>query len=205
MTKARIEFGFTIRNGTNICLTSGTWRVWVRKEDAYIAPTKLGGMWKCSLRGDLEHPSSRNPVSRRLNRSLWKFVPTPFVNGRRLAFVVCTFRDALLRDFVDQNAMHVAVEDRWDQVNLGCVWMTEPHTDISSTDECLLGGPLVLASGRRVWVTAKTESISGGKPEPQAIASIIEPTILGAHGVAAPGVIHRGVRLAYGALAPVCR
>ena len=201
VAKEKLQFAFTIVDGPNAGLTSGSWRVWVRNEDTYIAPAALGGIWKCSLHGDVawqwaatkEHMDSPNPVWRGPDRAPWKFVPTAMVDGGRLAFAICTFRHALLPGELDPRDIHIRVDDRWDQVTLACVWMTEPG--VSLTDDRLIGGPLTLASGRQVWVTAKTEPLPGGTPEAQAIASMLEPAVPGADDVTAPGVFHRGVHI----------
>ena len=202
MAKQKIQFAFTITDGANAGLTSGSWRLWVRKEDTYIAPAHLGGMWKCSLHGDVawqwavtkEHAESgRLPVWTGQDRAPWKFEPTPFVSGGRLAFVICTFRNALLPLPLDPEDVHIRVEDRWDQVTLGCLWMTEPGTSLEG--DRLVDRPLTLQSGRRVWLTAKTEALTNGEPEPLAVSSMLEPAIPGVHDVSAPGVFHRGVHL----------
>jgi len=202
VAKPKIRFAFTIAEGPNAGLTSGSWRVWVSKEDTYIAAAEIGGMWKCSLHGDdawqwaitQEEAASDDPVWVGADRAPWKYKPPPFLNGHRLAFVICTFRHALLPRDIDPHDVHIRVEDRWDQVTLACIRMTEPGFTVS--DDRIIGGPLALASGRQVWVTAKTEPLPGGEPEPQAISSMLEPAIPGAHDVAAPGVFHRGVHVA---------
>ena len=202
MPKQRIQFAFTIAQGPNAGLTSGSWRLWVRKEDTYIAPADLGGIWKCSLHGDeswqwavtTEHlASGESPVWRGPDRAPWKYEATPFVNGHRLAFVICTFRHALRPLPLDPADMHIRVQDRWDEVTLGCLWMTEPGVAFDA--DRIVGGPLALASGRQVWLTARTEAIGDAEPEPLAVSSMLEPAIPQVHGVRAPGVFHRGVHL----------
>jgi hypothetical protein len=73
------------------------------------------------------------------------------------------------------------------------VWMTEPSISIESPR--LVGGPLSLRSGRRVWVTAGTEEVMGGRPEPIPATAIVEPVWPAEHGVTAPGVFIRGAHI----------
>ena len=175
----------------------------MHREDTYLAPTDLGHMWKLSLHSDVawrwaltqEHVASgAAPVWPEPDRAPWKFEPPPFVNGGRLAFVICTFRHALLPLPISPKDVHIRVEDRWDQVTLGCVWMTEPGVEFR--ENRLVGQPLQLTSGRRVWLSAKTEPLPGGQREPLAVSSMLEPVTPGKQDVAAPAVFHRGVHLA---------
>jgi hypothetical protein len=136
--KQIIRFAFTINEGPNAGLTSGGWRVWVNKEDTYITPAEAGDTWKCSLHADAawrwavttEHLRSSNPVWTEPDRAPWKFKPTDFVNGRRLAFVICTFRHALLPLALKPKDLHIPFEDRWDRAILANIWMAEPGVEI---------------------------------------------------------------------------
>jgi hypothetical protein len=199
----KIRFAFTIPDGPNAYLTSGSWRLWVHKEDTYLAPAELGHMWKLSLHGDeawrwavtREHiASGASPVWPAADRAPWIFDPPAFVNGVRLAFVIATFRHALLPLPISPKDLHIAVEDRWDSLTLGCIWMTEPGVELNLRRP--VGEPLELTSGRRVWLGAKTELLLGAEPEPLAISSMLEPAIPGRDDVTAPGVFHRGVHVA---------
>lgn len=174
---------------------------WVstNKDDTYIAPAGLGGKWNCSLHRDVawrwavttEELTSPNPVWRSQDRAPWKFEPTPFVDGVRLAFVNCTFRHAPLPLPLDPRDEQIRVNDRWDQVTQARIWMSEPHIELS--DDRLIADPLLLDSGRHVWVKAATEALPEGKPEPLAVGSMLEPAVPGVLDVLAPGVFHRGV------------
>ncbi len=115
------------------------------------------------------------------------------MNGGRLAFVIGTFRHALLPLHLDPRDVHIRVRDRWDEITLACVWMTEPGLDL--TGDRMIGGPLPLTSGRCVWVTAKTEKITPATPQPLAVSSMLEPVWPGQHNVSSPGVLHHGVYL----------
>jgi hypothetical protein len=201
--KKKLRFAFTIPAGPNAGLTSGSWRVWTNGEDTYIAAAALGHMWKASLHGDIawriavtsENVLSDDPVLPSWHdRAPWKFAPTKFAEGRRLAFAIGVLRGALGPYPLDVKDLHIAVDDRWDQVTVGYIWMTEPGVDLGQVSR-LVGDPLSLASGRRVWLVAGTEEIPGGEPEPQAAGSMIEPRLPETHEVSAPGFLVRGVHL----------
>lgn len=202
MAKQMLRFAFTIADGPNAGQTSGGWRVWTLKEDTYIAPAGVGHMWKCSLHGDAawrwavttEHiKSGEAPVWPDADRAPWKFEPPPFVDGRRLAFVICTFRHALLPRPVDPNSLHIRVADRWDEATLAYIWMTEPGVELERLRP--IGDPMMLRSGRRVWVEAGVAPVPDGTDEPQAISSMLEPVVPGPDGPTAPGVFHKGVHV----------
>jgi hypothetical protein len=73
--------------------------------------------------------------------------------------------------------------------------MTELGVD-AHPDWTLVGGPLPLASGRRVWVTSSFEQIEPADPEPVAPGTMIEPVTPETHGVASPGWLVKGVQIA---------
>lgn len=122
----------------------------------------------------------------------WVFTPTPFVNGIRLAFVIAVTRGALRPELPDSKDTVVAVEDRWDRLPALCIWMTEPEVTF---DRPVIGGPLPLDGGRQVWVAARVEPIDAIEPEPVPASAMIEPMSPESHGVAAPGILVRGVHL----------
>lgn len=201
MARPKIAFAFTIEDGRDRGLTSGGWRVWTRHEDTYIVATSLGHVWKTSLHGDSawrlavtqEHLATENPVWTERDRAPWKFAPTPFVDGLRLAYVVAACRHALLPRALDLKEVQIRVEDRWDQLTMAKIWMTEPGLTFDAPR--LIGGPLPLASGRSVWVSADVEELPGGEPEPIAVSSMIEPLWPEEHGVPAPGLLLKGLHI----------
>ncbi|MFJ8730340.1 hypothetical protein [Streptomyces bauhiniae] len=201
MAKKKIKFAFTIQHGENRGLTSGSWRVWTNKEDTYVTAVTLGDMWKVSLHGDSawrvavtsEHMRSENPIwPKTQDRAPWKFEPTRFVDGHRLAFVIATTRGALIPGPISTDDVHIAVEDRWDVITMAQIWMTEPGVDIPSGVR-LTGGPLALASGRRVWVIADIQEVPKAQESGAAVGNMIEPLLPTTHDVSAPGLILRGV------------
>ncbi|WUA08674.1 hypothetical protein OG225_02710 [Nocardia sp. NBC_01377] len=199
-SRNRLRFAFTIREGQHAGWTSGSWRVWVNKEDTYIAAASIGGIWKASLHGDVawriaqtsENARSENPIiDPSIGRNLWEFDPVPFEDGGRMAFAIAPLRASYLPREIDTKDVHIAVEDRWDQIAVAYVWMTEPGIDFDADRR--VGGPLTLTSGRRVWVSAGTEQVDQLE-EYDIVGSMIEPTIPGKHDVAAPGFVVRGLR-----------
>lgn len=203
ISKRKIRFAFTIQEGRNAGLTSGSWFVKTHVEDVYIAGKAISGIWKVSLHGDQawrlaltsEHVKTGEPpqLPNELDRAGWTFQPPPFVDGRRLAFAIAATRGALLPIGLDEQDLHIAVEDRWDQLTVAYLWMTEPAVELDRPAR-RIGEPLLLASGRRVWLTAGVERVAG-EPEPIAVGSMVEPMTQDAHGVTAPGLMLKGVRL----------
>ena len=128
------------------------------------------------------------------DRAPWIWEPTPFVKGIRLAFAIAVTRGAMLDCPADGKDQHrIVVEDRWDLLTLAKIWMTEPGVDLPI--EPLMDQPMQLASGRRVWITAGWEELTGGEPEPLCDGAIVEPYTPGVQDVSAPGLFVRGLRL----------
>lgn len=203
-TKQGIRFTFTISEGPSAGLTTGAFKLWTRKEDTYLAPVELGGIWKLSLHADsvwrwavtTEHMTAPNPIAPGPGRMAFDYEPVVFEGGRRLAFTICAFRHALLPRELDPKALHLGVNDSWQEVTLAGIWMTEPGVELERARP--VGEPLTLASGRRVWVSAWTEPVPDGEPEPQAVSSMIEFALPGKHAVNGPGVFLRGVHVDHG-------
>lgn len=198
------RFTFTIAEGPNAGLTTGAFKLWTRKEDTYLAPVELGGIWKLSLHADsvwrwavtTEHMAGQDPIVPGPGRMAFDYEPVEFDGGRRLAFTICTFRHALLPRELDKKALHVRVNDSWQEVTLAGIWMTEPGVELERSRP--VGEPLILDSGRRVWVSAWTEAVPDGEPEPQAVSSLIEFAMPAKHAVRGPGVFLRGVHVDHG-------
>lgn len=196
-----IKFAFTIADGPNAGLSTGPFKLWTRKEDTYLTPVDLGGIWKLSLHSDAvwrwaitsEHLRSPGRLVQGPGRVGFDYEPVEFEGGMRLAFTVCAFRHSLRPCTLDSEAHHIRVNDSWQEVTLAGIWMTEPGVVLEC--ERPVGEPLSLSSGRRVWVSAWTEPLPGGEPEPPAVSSMIEFASPGRHGVRGPGVFLRGVRV----------
>jgi len=172
-------FNGTLRTGNNITATS------------------VGSMWKASLHGDdswrialtAENERSKNPMLPGGHKDApWQFEPTTFDAGHRLAFAVAVARAAFRAEAVPANEVVIPVEDRWDRLPIAYVRMTEPGVQLM-TEQQLVGGPLPLASGRQVWVTAGSEVIAPVEPEPVPVGSMIRPLAPVEDEVAAPGLI----------------
>ena len=201
--KPMLRFAFTIAEGPNAGLTSGPWRAWTKGEDCYITPRAPDDVWKVSLHSDVawrlamtsEHVASGElpHLPEGVDRAMWKFKPTEFVDGRRLAFAIATTRAALLPGALIETDLHIAVRDRWDEVTVAYFWMTEPDVELSGVDR-RVGEPLLLQSGRRLWLSAGVEQVSG-EPEPMADGAVIVPMSPENDDVAAPGLMIKGVRL----------
>ena len=204
MTKTpRIRFSFQILQGPSKGLVCGGWRVWTHAEDTYITAKSLRDTWKVSLHGEswwacaVTKENSRRPdtiLPTELDRSVWTFRPTPFVDGRRLAFAIAVCRHGMLSDTVDPAEEIIEVPDRWDRITIAAVRMTEPGA-APDPSWSIVGEPLHLASGRTVWVTQSTESIEPTQPEPTAAGALIRPLSPETSDVTAPGWLVTGVHI----------
>lgn len=202
--KPRLRFVFTIAEGPNAGLTSGPWRAWTKGEDCYIVPRAPDDVWKVSLHVDAawrlamtsEHVASGKPPQLPegvVDRAMWKFQPTKFVHGRRLAFAIAATRSAMLPGALSETDLHIAVRDRWDEVTVAYFWMTEPDVELVGGDR-RVGEPLLFQSGRRLWMSAGVEQVVG-QPEPMAQGAMIAPMSPENDDVAAPGLMLKGLRL----------
>lgn len=201
----RVRFAFRLVDGPEAGLSCGGWRVWTNAEDTYITATSLHDTWKVSLHGDewwaaqvtKENAAREDTVLPAGHpRAIWRFQPTAFVDGHRVAFAIGAFRHALLPEGADSRETVIGVPDRWDVLTLALVRMTEP--DVEPDPEWnVVGGPLPLTSGRRVWVTSHAEAIPPSEPEPMAVSTMIEPWTPETHGVISPGWIVRGVHVTW--------
>lgn len=105
VAEQKVGFAFTItEDGPSQGLTSGPWRVKVTKNDVYIYAKELGDKWKTSLHGDSAwrtavtsetHRSDTPILPPDEDRAPWKYTPTEFKNGVRLAFVLACTRGLL--------------------------------------------------------------------------------------------------------------
>jgi hypothetical protein len=204
----RLRYAFAITTGPNAGLRVGGWRLWTHQEDTYIAVK--GNPWKASLHADAswrvavtsEHQGSgRLPVVPGGRATSWDFTPTRFESGGRLAFVIAVFRNALIEQQPDPKETLIEVADRWDRLTAIYVWMTESGVTLNAA--AVVGGPLPLNSGRRVWITAGEESIPPSDPEPVPAGALIEPLGPANDDVTAPGFLVRGVNLGGGLLSEV--
>lgn len=197
MAKAKARFAFAITAGPNAGMACSGWRVWTSREDTYITATSVGSMWKASLHGDeswrialtAENERSDSPMLPGGHKNApWEFERTSFVDGHRLAFAVAAARDAFRPEVVPANETVIPVEDRWDRLPIAYIRMTEPGVQLA-TDQLHVGGPLPLASGRQVWITAGSEQVAPSEPEPVPAGSMIKPLVPAVDGVAAPGLM----------------
>lgn len=207
--KSKTRFAFTIKDGTNAGSTSGPWVVWTHKDDIYIAPEELSGMWKVSLHGDAawrlamtaEHVASgiEPQLPQGVDRAMWKWVTDelpapPFVDGVRLTFVVATTRAALLSSRpLDDRSQHIAVDDRWDVLTMVRFLMTEPGVELTDVPRPV-GRSMLLSNGRRLWMAVATESVVG-EPEVGIEGAMVEVMSPATHDVSVPGLLLKGLRL----------
>lgn len=87
------------------------------------------------------------------------------------------------------------VNDRWDQIAVVYVTMTEPDVDQHHIPG-LLTEPMHLMNGPLVWLHAGIEFVPDTPPEPVPV-SILVASLSPDHGddVSAPGLILRGIHL----------
>lgn len=178
--------------------------MWCTGEDTYITSKTLAGTWKTSLHGDeawrtavtSENMRSSSPsLPLGSDRAPWKYDVPPFLEGKRLAFVVAATRSAMLPGRKSQKEIQIPVEDKWNVIQLVRIWMTEPGVNLENLD--FIGPPLELQSGRRVWIDTVTEDIPewDASPEKSARGSLVEVLTPQLHGTKSPGLLVRGFRL----------
>lgn len=201
--KQLIRFCFVATSAEGERLTSGGWRVWVNKDDIYLTAKSVADRWKVSLHGDRawrlavtrEHHGQPDSVWRDPDRAPWKFSPTEFVDGIRQTFAVGVTRGALLPSpSADRHEQEVKVPDRWDVLGVVYLWTTEGQASLADRED-LFAGPLEMAGGRRLWLTAVCEKLPAGDPEPPSVSTMIEPLWPEKHGVPVPGLLVRGVHV----------
>ncbi|WCS17760.1 hypothetical protein MML61_23750 [Mycobacterium marinum] len=199
--RERLRYAFAITRGKNAGLGCGGWRIWTHCEDTYIAAK--GNPWKASLHADeswrvavtSEHVASgKLPVVPGGRATSWEFEPTVFSGGGRLAFAVAVTRNALVQLDIDPQETVIEVADRWDRLTLLYLWMTEAGVTLESPGP-ILGGPLPLSSGRRVWVTAGEENIASCEPVPVPAGQIVMLKSPGEDDVASPGFLVCGLNI----------
>jgi len=204
MRSAMTRFTFSIIEGPNAGHSCGGWRIWTNNEDTYITAKSIGHAWKVSLHGDRcwrmaatkEHvENSPAPLVASRDEVVFKFTPTTFdEHGVRLAFVVAVLRGALRPEQLHNKESQLRVEDRWDRITKASVWMTEVGITDLQVDR-RIAGPLPLASGRNVWVSAGSEPIAPTDPEPIPATSIIRPMRPEVDDVNCPGLMVVGAHL----------
>jgi hypothetical protein len=201
---SRLRYAFAVTRGLDAGRRCGGCRIWTHRQNTYITAKTFGGVWKTSLHADeswrlavtSEHEKSGNqpvvPGGRR--DTPWKFSPTEFDGGGRLAFVVAVTRNSLIPQPIDPRETVIEVEDRWDRMTMLYVWMTEPGVTLESPGP--VGGPLLLLSGRQVWVTSGDEVTAPYEPEPMPAGLMIQPLSPGKEDqVSAPGFLVRGMNI----------
>ena len=203
--KKHWRFLLQITDGSNAGLGAGPWRLWVHKDDIYLAATGQEDTIKVSLHESgkwrvaytAEHMTGEHPLwSRTADRAAWKFDAPPFVDGVQEAFVVATVRPALTRVELDGREAVVAIEDRWDRLTGVRVIVTEPHIQVIPADKLVFDEPIGLASGRLVWLRAFDEEVEAVEPEPVPVGQLIRVLTPETNDVSIPGYLVVGVNVA---------
>jgi len=199
----RLRFCFRMTATDGVELSCGGWRLWTHGEDTYLTSKSLDGSWKVSLHRDawwasaITGENSRRPDSvlpEGHERTMARYTPTQFIDGRRTVFAIGAFRHAMLPEMQDPREVRLEVPDRWDRLTLALVRMTE--RGISPSPEwTVVGNPLPLTSGRRVWLTHSIEEIPSIDEEPPAVGRMAELVQPETHDVASPGWLIKGVHI----------
>ncbi|MCU1470046.1 MAG: hypothetical protein JWQ39_1195 [Glaciihabitans sp.] len=202
--KNLVRFAFSLTDEGAGVLSCGGWRIWTSHNDTYISSKTLEGTWKASLHGDIawrvaatsENMSSeRRVLPEGSDRAPWKFAPTAFSDGKRLAFVVAVNRNALLEEHTDPREIQVPATPRWDTLTTVRIWMTEPGMTLQV--DAQVGQTLSLSNGRKLWIEHKYEVVDGWDNVPQlpAASAMLEVKTPEKDGVLAPGFLISGVYL----------
>jgi hypothetical protein len=201
----RWRFSLQISEGPNTGLGAGPWRLWVHKDDIYIAAAgqvdtikvslHQSGRWRVAY--TTEHMSGGRPLwNKTADRAPWKFAAPPFVDGVQEAFVVATVRAALRPVESDGRDAVVPVEDRWDRLTGVRLIVTDPQVEVVPPEKLVFRQPLQLDSGRLVWLRAFDEEVQSTEPEPVPVGQLIRVLTPEANDVSCPGYLVVGVNVA---------
>jgi len=147
--KQRWRFSLQITEGPNAGLGAGPWRLWVHRDDIYLAAAGQVDTIKVSLHHSgkwrvaytTEHMSNDRPLwNKTTDRAPWKFAAPPFVEGVQEAFVVATVRAALRPVESDGRDAVVPVVDRWDRLTGVRVIVTQSSCPSGSAREARFPG-----------------------------------------------------------------
>lgn len=194
----RWRFNLLITEGPNSGLGAGPWRIWIHKDDIYVASANQVNIVKASLHASgkwrigytAEHMQSDQPLwPRSHDRAAWKFDPPPVVDGVQEAFVIASTRAALRPTPSDSREAVVTIDDRWDVLTGVRVWITEPHIEVAQRERLVFDEPLVLSSGRLVWLQAFAEYTEPRDPVPVPVGQLIRVMIPGQNDVSCPGYL----------------
>jgi len=203
--KQRWRFSLQITEGPNAGLGAGPWRLWVHRDDIYLAAAGQVDTIKVSLHHSgkwrvaytTEHMSNDRPLwNKTTDRAPWKFAAPPFVEGVQEAFVVATVRAALRPVESDDRDAVVPVVDRWDRLTGVRVIVTDPHVQVVPPEKLVFQEPLQLDSGRLVWLRGFDEEVQPIKPEPVPVGQLIRVLTPEADEVSCPGYLVVGVNVA---------
>lgn len=189
--------------------SSGTWRIWVGREDIYVSPRSDASVYKVSLhpygwRWAYSEAHPRGPgdfLPEGHDRCLFRFQKPPFDRGVQFAFAIGITPDGLMHHPADQpvTVLPAPAGDAW--IKVLRIYITEPgrtQADLGlNRFEVVPPSPLRLESGRSVWIVATEEE---GPPAPDAalgppVASFVRFVDYDPKDFAAPGLIQVGVRL----------
>ncbi|QIK65616.1 hypothetical protein G7072_04035 [Nocardioides sp. HDW12B] len=201
--RQRYRFCLRIVEGANAGLGAGSWRLWVHKNDVYVAAAEQADTIKASLHESgrwrvaytSEHMAQDKPLWRSADRAAWKFDAPPVVDGVQSAFVIATVRAALTPCQVDARETVVALDDRWDRLTGVEVVITEPHIAFDS-DRLVFPTPLPLTNGRLVWLTTFHQTIRATTPEPAPAGQMVRVLTPSRDAVSCPGYLIVGVNVA---------
>lgn len=203
--KQRWRFVLSILEGPNAGLGAGPWRLWVHGDEIYVAASSQERTIKVSLHGSgkwrvaytAEHMAGDNPLwSRTSDRAPWKFDAPDFIDGVQEAFVIATVRAALRPVDLDGREAVIPVEDRWDRLSGIRIVVTEPHIQVAPPERLVFEQPLLLSSGRLVWLCRFTQNIEAVEPQPVPVGQMIRVMRPATDAVSCPGYLVVGLNIA---------
>jgi hypothetical protein len=178
-----LTFTVAVTSGPNAGVGSGSWRISTCGGGIDITAAGVGDMWKASLHGDDSCRIALSPENQRPDSPMVaggrreappELVATDFHAGQRLTFVISVARSALMPVRHEPTGRVVEAADSWDLMTSLHVWTTLPGVVLAS-DAHVVGAPLALSNGRRVWVTAESEPFVRQRESVRALAVIVEP------------------------------
>jgi len=191
-------------------LALGGWRVYTSESDIMIGAKGLTSM-KVTLHDETrssaerpwrfaytsEHMRGTNPVwPRDKDRAVYKFRPTPFVDGIRRTFAIAAPRGGLRKEPCGAKEHQIIVPDQWDTMGVAMILTTEPGVEPTGWN-LAIHDPLTLANGRHVWVACshqKVEPIDPERPPDNNLIRVLSPDQ--DDDVTCPGFIVPGLNVA---------
>ena len=206
--KSTMRFAFAIEGGRDPGLCLGGWRVFISGNDIMISAKSMKPMkvtlhdetrssaarpWRFAYTTEhMQGPKPMWPPDR--DRAVYKFSPTPFVDGIRRTFAIAVPRGGLRNTLISPKETTIIVPDRWDMLGVAMVLTTEPGVEPNLWNPAQRD-PLKLTNGRRVWLACVHQPVEATDPERPPDNNLIRVLSPENDEVSCPGFIVPGLNI----------